>query len=56
MKMVYTVEISEEIYCIDSLHRDLDRVILNTGLDIKRSELESDDEVSENDYEEDINE
>lgn len=56
MKLVYTVEISEEIYCIDGLHQDLDRVILTAGLDIKRSEFESDDEVSENDYEENFDE
>lgn len=48
MKLVYTVELSEEIYEIEDLHYLIDS-LLNTELssDILHSTLETEDERSE---------
>jgi len=55
MKLVYTVEIDEEIYCLDGLLESLDETInLSVETNILKSRLESPDEICETgDWEDD---
>lgn len=55
MKLVYTVEIDEEIYNLDGLLESLDETISSdTDCNILRSRLESPDEICETgDWEDD---
>ncbi len=55
MKLVYTVEIDEDIYCLDGLLESLDETISSgTDCNILRSRLESPDEICETgDWEDD---
>lgn len=49
MKLVYTVEIDEEIYNLDGLLETLDETLyLSTDSNIIKSRLESPDEICEN--------
>jgi len=45
MRMVYTVDISEDIYGLDSLLEALDETITAEGFEVESSKLESDEEV-----------
>lgn len=55
-KLTYTFHLPEGIYEISGLHYSLDGFVSGIlGMDVVRSELESDDEISEHDYEEDAN-
>jgi hypothetical protein len=48
MKLVYTVEIDEEIYNLDGLLETLDEtILLSTDSNIIKSRLESPDEICE---------
>ncbi len=52
MKLVYTVEIDEDIVEIEGLHLKLDEVIIydENGLSLNKSKLETDLEVTEHDW------
>lgn len=52
MKLVYTVEIDEDIAEIEGLHLKLDEVIIydENGLSLTKSKLETDLEVTEHDW------
>lgn len=47
MKLVYTVEINEDIYGLDSLLNTLNEAVNDEGFEVKASKLESDEEIAE---------
>ena len=47
MKLVYTVEINEDIYGLDYLMNAFNEAVTNEGFEVKASKLESDEEIAE---------
>lgn len=56
MRLIYTVDIDEEVYDLSGLLNDLDETVqLATDCCVKRSRIESPDEICENGEWEDDN-